>query len=103
MIKINGPKFRGDRYPEWRKDMVNEEEFADCMRCKSWNGELDGDTYKLEWVTQEDFGEYEFYTFMMELERYFNDNKFDGIKKVEVKCYCRDTYPQIKEVGQINI
>ena len=40
---------------------------------------------------------------MMELERYFNDNKFDGIKKVEVKCYWRDTYPQIKEVGQINL
>ena len=94
-IRINGPKYLGDKNVIWQEDMINESSFVHEMRVKEWWTEDN----KIHWVTQEDFTHNEFLEFMMELERYFG---VLDIHNVEVICYCRDTYPKIKEVGQIN-
>ncbi len=95
-IKINGPKYLGDKNVVWQEDMINESSFVHEMRVKSWWTEDN----KLYWVTQEDFTHYEFEEFMLELERYF---KVTGQNNIEVYCTSRDLYPLIREKGQISI
>jgi len=97
-IKINGPKYLGDKNVVWQEDMINESSFVHEMRVKNWWVEDN----KLYWITQEDFTHYEFEEFMLELERYF---KIVGCEydKIEVYCAVRDIYPSIKEKGQISI
>lgn len=95
-IKINGPKYLGDKNVVWQEDMINESSFVHEMRVKDWWAEDN----KLYWITQEDFTHYEFEEFMLELERYF---KVTNQNNIEVYCTPRDLYPLIREKGQISI
>ena len=94
-LKINGPKFRGDEYPEFDENSINEREFADEMRLKHWDIQIEGDKLILNWVTQEDFTTYQFYIFLEEIKRYFKLVKPENIKYIKVNAYNRDTYPKI--------
>ena len=103
MIKINAPKYLGAPEPEWAKDMINESSFVHELRCKDWSVEEQNGELTLNWIAQEDFTEYEFKEFMLEIERYFKEIKPDGIKKVLVNAYCRSTYPKILQKSELSL
>ena len=76
MIEVNGPDYRGAPYPRRRPDMINEEEIPDNMRLKSLDYQMDydsdGNRAELFWLTQEDFDDDDFETFIGEVERAIN-------------------------------
>ena len=101
-LKVNMPQFRGDDYPPFEENAINESKFADEMRIKYWEAKEDGDTINIMWITQEEFDKWQFMGFMEEVKRYFEYIKPEGIKTVKLEVFCR-SYPDVKTYGEINL
>ena len=68
-FRVNGPKSRGARQPEFNPTAVNESEFGDNLRVKSYDCEVIGDGIFITWVTQEPFIDAEAPALVKEIER----------------------------------
>lgn len=93
-IKISGPAYRGARMPEFNPNAINISEIPDNMRLKEYDKEVDGDTVKLYWVTQEPFTKEDVQVFLKEIKRAFSNavetNKFKSPFTVKLSVICRD-------------
>lgn len=93
-IKISGPAYRGAKMPEFNPNAINISEIPDNMRLKEYDKEVDGDTVKLYWVTQEPFTKEDVQVFLKEIKRAFSNaveaNRFKSSFIVKLSVICRD-------------
>ena len=68
-FKVNGPDYRGARQPEFHSLMVNESEFGDNLRYKSYVCDIKDGGLDVFWVTQEPFLDSETYALVNEIQR----------------------------------
>lgn len=68
-FRVSGPKSRGARQPEFNPAAVNESNFGDNLRYKSYYCEVIGDRLFIKWVTQEPFIDAEAPALVEEIKR----------------------------------
>lgn len=68
-LKVNGPMYRGARMPEFNPAQINESEFNDNLRMKSFKCSIFGDNLEIDWTTQEPFTPSEARELVDEIER----------------------------------
>lgn len=68
-LKVNGPMYRGARMPEFNPAQINESEFSDNLRMKSFQCSIFGDSLEIDWTTQEPFTPSEAKELIDEIER----------------------------------
>lgn len=68
-LKVNGPAYRGARMPQFNASSINESQFNDNLREKSFQCTILGDSLTIDWTTQEQFTDSEAKELVDEIER----------------------------------
>lgn len=68
-LEVNGPLYRGARMPKFNPAQINESEFSDNLRMKSFTCSIFGDSLEIDWTTQEPFTPSEAKELVAEIER----------------------------------
>lgn len=105
-IKVAGPSYRGDRYPEYDPLQINESKFDDTLRFKNYEITADGDTINVEWISQDIPEEFTVLDdFYKEVIRAIKTNlKKNNYKdSVEVNIHISDRYDTFDDNYQITI
>ena len=90
--RVLTPRARGEKYPPFDPTFINESKFADTMRFKSYDFEVeDPTTIHLEWITQEPFDSEEGESFIDELNR--------ALPKMAKKAGFTDPFSLVVEVS----
>lgn len=98
-FRVNGPKYRGAKSPAFVETSVNESEYPDNMRAKSYDlVESEPNVIDLYYVTQEPFDDADFKIFLKEVRRAFSaldkmyNLKGDVVVNVEAKARDGENY-----------
>lgn len=93
-IDVVGPEYRGAPYPSFNECAINESTIPDNMRCKYVDVSVEGDTIKLDWITQEEFDISDANEFLYEINRaiecLIEECDFNQPFKILVKAESRD-------------
>lgn len=98
-FSVNSPEYRGARQPEYNPGQVNPTEFADELRPKYYECEVDGEGLRLLYITQEPFSQVEVQELIREIERcidYLYDKYCEEVGEelmypsVDITVECRD-------------
>ena len=68
-LKVNGPAYKGARMPEFNASSINESQFNDNLRMKSFQCTIVGAGLVINWTTQEQFTDSEAKELVDEIER----------------------------------
>lgn len=52
-IRVNGPKYRGARTPDFNKYSINESNFADGLRFKNYTITYNNGNVVIDWISQD--------------------------------------------------
>lgn len=70
-VKVNGPKYRGGRMPQFNPFAINEMKFPDNMRPKHFYADIVDDNIQFTYYTQEPFTPEDTKDFITEVTRFF--------------------------------